>query len=207
MGVPYGSRAQAAARRFNRNVHTLLGPRMIRIMNEAIKELRDYVVRNHMGGDRTGPNRLARNTGKMEQKTIATRAKQTAEGTSASIKVNVKYASTHIAEANETQTIIRPRLKQALAIPLSAVKGADKRARFKPRSRQISDRFLSEGIIYGRLPGGATQLPLFVLRPQVVVPKRISVKRDIEPEGQRILARIVDREVKKIFGEVGNDAG
>jgi hypothetical protein len=182
---------------------------MIRIMNEAIKELRDYVVRNHMGGERTGPNRLARNTGKMEQKTIATRAKQTAEGTSASIKVNVKYASTHIAEGSETQTIIRPRLKQALAIPLSAVKGADKRARFKPRSRQISGKFLTqpEGIIYGRLPGGASQLPLFVLRPQVVVPKRISVKRDIEPEGQRILARIVDREIKKIFGEVGNDAG
>jgi hypothetical protein len=178
---------------------------MIRIMNEAIRELRDLLKSRHMGGPRTTAKRLARNTGKMEEKTVATRAVKKADGVSASIKINVKYASVHIAEGNKTQTIIRPRIKQALAVPLPAVKGADKRARFKPRSRQITGKYITDsGVIYGTLPGGASQLPLFALRSQVVVPVRVSVERDIQPEGERILARIVDREVKKIFGGTSN---
>ena len=180
---------------------------MIRIVNEAIKELRDLLKTRHMGGSSTQPKRLARNTGKMEEKTIATRAVRTNDGVSAAIKVNVKYASVHIGEGKKTETVIRPRIKQALAIPLPGVKGADKRARFKPRSKQITDKYITDyGVIYGRIPGAASQLPLFILRPQVVVPVRVSVERDIQPEGQRILARIVDREVKAIFGE-GSNAG
>jgi hypothetical protein len=196
----YGTRAEQAARKFNRQVHQLLGPRMIRIVNEAIRELRDLIKTRYMGAASTQPKRLARNTGKLEQSTTATRATRTADGVSASINMRRKYASVHFGEKGKTQTVIRPKVKKALTVPTYFIKGPDQRPRYAANSKQISDKYVRNGVLYGKIGGEASGHPLFVLRDSVVVPVRVSVERDIQPEGQRILARIVDREIKKIFG-------
>jgi hypothetical protein len=198
------TRIEQQVRKFNRQVAQFTGPRMIRMMNEALRELRDLVVTRYMGGARTGPKRLARNTGKMEQRTVARRAKKVGNDIQGSIAINVPYASTHFREKGQpSETLITPKRKQALTIPLDGIKGADKRPRFPASSTQISGKYVDHesGILYGTLPGGRSQMPLFVLRPSVVVPKRIDVARDIEPEGQKILDRIVQREADKIFSE------
>lgn len=193
--------AERAARQIERQVKQFTGPRMIRIVNEAIRALRDLIKTRHMGGAGTGPKRLARNTGKMEERTTATRAKVSGAGdVSASIRINVPYANIHFSEDGRTRTVIRPKTRQALAIPLPGIKGPNKRAMFAPRSREITGKYAENGVLYGVLPGKWSRKPLFLLRQSVVVPARISVARDIQPEGERILTEIIEREAKKIFG-------
>lgn len=194
-------RARKAAKKIQAQVAQFTGPRMIRIMNEAIRTLRDLIKTRHMGGSATGPKRLARNTGKMEKNTIATRASNKNGNVTAAIKINVPHASVHFGEGNKTQTVIKPRIKQALTVPLPGILGGDKRPRFAARSKQISGKYITDhGVLYGRLPGGKSQMPLFVLRTSVVVPVRVSVERDIKPEGERILKETIEREATKIFG-------
>lgn len=200
------TRAQQAAARFQRQVNQLTGPRMIRIVNEAIQELRDLVKTRYMGATRTESKRLARNTGKMEAATIATRAKRDANGdVSAQLKIGVPYASVHFGEHGKTETIIRPKNKLALTVPTYFAKGGNGRALFPAKSRAIKGKYVRNGVLYGQLPGQASKQPLFVLRSSVVVPVRVSVERDIQPEANRIMSAIVAREVQKIFGE-GNGA-
>ncbi len=119
-------------RKFEQNIQIFTTSRMVRIINEAARTTRDYMVQRFMGGARTSPNRLARNTGNMEKKTIVRRASQTATATKASIVIGVKYASVHFGEGGKTSTTIRPVNAQALAVPLKTVLGPDT-VRFIPR--------------------------------------------------------------------------
>jgi hypothetical protein len=172
---------------------------MIRIMNEAAREVRDYMVQRFMGGASTGPNRLARNTGDMERKTVARRATQTTAGTSATIAINTRYASVHFGEGGKTSTTIRPRLAQALAIPLAAVKGANHRPLLRAGSSLITHKFTFGGTLYGRLPGTKVQ-PLFSMRDSVTVPVRVHVERDIQPYATKVVQTLIDREAAKLLG-------
>ena len=192
-------KAEIAARRFQRQIDQFTGPRMIRIVNEAVQTLLTVIKTRHMGGASTGPKQLARNSGRIEKKTTATRAKRSASGVSASINIDVPYASIHFPEGKRTRTVINARKGQALAIPLAGIKGPNKRPLFKPRSPQILGKYAAKGILYGRINNKEKQIPLFLLRTSVVVPARASVERDLKPEGERILKEVIEREAKKIF--------
>lgn len=182
------------------NGEIFCGPRMIRMVNEACRATRDFMVQRFMGGAHTTANRLARNTGQMEQKTVARRAVQTTNGTTATIAINVPYASVHFGENGKVSTTIRPRIAQALAVPLSAVKGANQRPLLRANSQFITRKFTFGGILYGRLPGRKTAA-LFSMRNSVTVPVRVSVERDIQPFATATLQNIMEREARKLFGE------
>lgn len=177
----------------------LVGPRMIRLMNEAADTVRNYMVQRFMGGASTTANRLARNTGNMEQKTVARRAKQTTTGTSAVIAINTPYASVHFGEGGKTSTTIRPRLAKALAVPLQAVKGANQRPVLRAGSSAITGKFTFGGILYGRLPGKKTQA-LFSMRDSVTVPVRVHVEKDIQPFAAKTVQMLIEREAQKLLG-------
>jgi len=185
--------------RLQQRAQILIGPRMIRIMNEAANTVRDFMVQRFMGGSSTSANRLARNTGNMEQKTVARRAKQTTSGTNATIAINTPYASVHFGEGGKTQTVIRPRIATALAVPLHAVKGANQRPLLPARSNLITGKFTFGGILYGRLPGQKTQ-GLFSMRDSVTVPVRVSVERDIQPFATKTVQTLIEREAQKLLG-------
>jgi hypothetical protein len=180
-------------------VSQFTGPRMIRIVNKVLRELRDHIKTRHMGASRTGYKRLARNTGKMEENTIASRAEQTAEGVKGAVKINVRYASIHFGE--RTSTLILPRKKKALAVPLSPIIGANKRPMFAAGSSQLQGKFTRSGTLYGKLPGESAADPLFRMASSVVVPMRVSIERDIQPVADEMLERTIQDEVNKIFGE------
>jgi hypothetical protein len=177
----------------------LIGPRMVRIMNEAARDVRDFMVQRFMGGASTSGNRLARNTGDMERKTVARRATQTTSGTKATIAINTPYASVHFGEGGKTQTVIRPRIATALAVPLPAVLGPNRRPLLPARSKAITHKFTFGGILYGRLPGTKVQ-PLFSLRNSVTVPVRVHVERDIQPYATKVVQSLIEREAQKLLG-------
>ena len=185
--------------KLQQNAQILIGPRMIRIINEATRTVRDYMVQRFMGGASTSANRLARNTGNMEQKTVARRAKQTTSGTSGTIAINTPYASVHFGEHGKTQTVIRPRLAKALAVPLAAMKGPNQRPVLKAGSNLITNKFTFGGTLYGRLPGQKTQ-GLFSMRDSVTVPVRVSVERDIQPFATKTVQMLIEREAQKLLG-------
>ncbi len=187
-------------RKFEQNIQIFTTSRMVRIINEAARTTRDYMVQRFMGGARTSPNRLARNTGNMEKKTIVRRASQTATATKASIVIGVKYASVHFGEGGKTSTTIRPVNAQALAVPLKTVLGPDHRPVYPAKSKSITNKFSFGGILYGRLPGQKTQ-PLFALRSSVTVPVRVNVERDIQPFATKTVNDTVRREAAKLFGD------
>jgi len=177
----------------------LIGPRMVRIMNEAADTVRSFMVQRFMGGASTSANRLARNTGNMEQKTVARRAKQTTSGTTATIAINTPYASVHFGEGGKTSTTIRPRIAKALAVPLAAVKGPNHRPVLRAKSNLITGKFTFGGILYGRLPGQKTQ-GLFSMRDSVTVPVRVHIERDIQPFATKTVQRLIEREAEKLLG-------
>ena len=186
--------------KFQIRAQTLIGPRMIRVMNVATGLVRDYIKQRFMGGANSSANRVARNTGNLEQKTVARRATQTTKGTNGVVVINTPYASVHFGEKGKTSTTIRPRIAQALAVPRAAVKGADHRPMLKANSKFITNKFTFGGVLYGRLPGQKTT-GLFDMRDSVTVPVRIHVERDINPFAGETVAALVDAEAKKLFGE------
>lgn len=189
----------ARIQRLQQNAQILVGPRMVRIMNEAASQVRDFIKQRFMGGARTSPNRLARNTGHMEQNTVARRATQTTSGTTATVAINVPYASVHFGEGGKTSTTIRPKSAKALAVPFAAVKGANNRPLYPAKSAAITGKFSFRGVLYGRLPGGKTT-GLFQLRDSVTVPVRVSVERDIQPFAEQTVRSLIDAEAQKLFG-------
>lgn len=174
----------------------LTGPRAVRVVNEVTRKTRDYMVQRFMGGANTSPNRLARNTGKMEQKTVARRAVKTNHGVTATIAINVPYASVHFAENAHKVTVIRPKKAQSLTIPIFV--NSQKRAPYAANSASITGKFTFGNVLYGRLPGEKVK-PLFRLRQSVSVPSRISVAKDIQPFADAEMAKAFDREATKIF--------
>ena len=187
-------------RQLDKRVAQLTGPRIIRIMNEAAQDVRDWMVGRFMGGGRTAPNRLARNTGDMERKTVARRAETTDGVTKAVIAINVPYASIHFGEGGKLSTTIRPKKGKALAIPLAAIKGANQRPILSAGSSAITKKFSFGGVLYGSFNGQPTQA-LFRLRSSVVVPVRVQIERDIQPYATAKVQEILEREITKIFGE------
>lgn len=179
---------------------SLVGPGLLRAVNGTARDTRDFIKSHFMGGAITTGNRLARNTGKMEQKTTAGRAIQSTVDTKALVSINVPYASVHFGEGGKTSTTIFPRHAKALAIPLNAVKGTNHRPVLPANSRAITNKFTHRGLLWGRLPGQRTQ-PLFRMAGSVTVPVRITVERDIIPYAQDLLGKRIQAEAKKILGD------
>lgn len=170
---------------------------LIRVMNAGMKQLRDLIKTRFMGGAKTTARRLARNTGKMEQRTVARRAERTGIGVRGSIAINVPYASVHFGVRGH-ETIITPKVKQALTVPMRGVLGPDKRPVLPANSRQIKGKHVKNGIAYGILPGDVMK-PLFKLKSSVAVPVRVDIQRDIEPVAERIMQKLIRDELIKVM--------
>lgn len=179
---------------------SFVGPGLLRAVNATARDTRDFIKQRFMGGTSTSGNRLARNTGKMEQKTVAGRAAQSTIDTKALVSINVPYASVHFGEGGKTKTTIFPRHAKALAIPLNAVKGTNHRPLLQAGSRLIKNKFTHGGLLYGRMPGKLTA-PLFRMAGSVTVPVRINVERDIIPFAQDLLSKRIKVEAAKILGD------
>jgi hypothetical protein len=190
-------------KRLNEKVSKFTSTELVRIVNKATREVRDMIVQRYMGGAARRPpsfiNRLARNTGNMEKKTVARRAVATDQGISASINIGVPYASVHFSDDGRTETVIRPKRAQALAVPtLTSPVGPDHRPILRAGSPLITKKFSHDGVMWGRLPGRKTE-PLFLMRGSVTVPARVNVQRDIQPRANKILVDLIEEAFKKRF--------
>jgi len=164
--------------------------RLIKAGNRASKDLRDYIKATFMGGASTGRKRLARNTGAMERNTLAVPSYTTPEGMAIGVKINVPYATTHFTDIGKKYTRMTPVHGSALTVPI--LKGANKRA---PRpASAYPNRFARNNVLFAVI--GSRVVPVFSLRPSVVVKTRVDVKRDIVPKATRILEQAIKDEVK-----------
>lgn len=165
----------------------------VRALNRASIRVRDYVKTTFMGAAARGPKRLARNTGRMEQNTVARRAEKTPDGASGGIAVRVPYADIHFSERGTKTTIITPVRRQALTVPILV--GANKRpphpARYYANTRAVG------GILYAatRTKG---LFPIFALRSSVAVKSRVSIQKDIEPYAQQVMKEELEKQISRI---------
>jgi hypothetical protein len=165
---------------------------LLRAMNKTVAEVRDHIKRRYMGGARTSPNRLARNTGAMERHTVATRAEKAGDQSiKAAIKVNVPYASIHFSDHGQKQTVIKPRTVTKLTVPI--LKNAQHRAPLPAKG--YPSRFAYHDILYASKKGKFI-FPIFALRSSVTVPSRIDISRDVLPYAREILEREVKHELR-----------
>lgn len=184
--VDISKRAQKIANR-------LTGLGMIRVMNRTVTNVRDYIKQRYMGGARTSPNRLARNTGAMERHTVATRAQDTGGTVRASIKVNVPYASIHFSDKGQKQTVIKPRNVTKLTVPIL------KNDQHRPPlpASGYRNKFAYNDILYA-VRRNKFIFPIFSLRSSVTVPSRIDIHRDVEPHAKKVLEQELQNEIRTI---------
>ncbi len=164
----------------------------VRAMNRSIVQVRDYVRQRYMGGARTSPNRLARNTGSMERHTVATRAETAPNGdVKATVKVNVPYASVHFSDKGQKHTVIKPKVVKKLTVPI--LKNNQQRAPFPARA--YKSRFAYNDILY-TVRNRKFIIPVFALRSSVTVPSRIDIERDVAPFARTVFERELNEELK-----------
>lgn len=171
---------------------------LIIIMNKAAKVLQARIRTRHLGASHTETDRLARNTGKLEEKVIARAAKVGPDGVGVIVDLNTKYASLHFGVRGHF-TIIRPVVKKALTVPLPGVIGPNKRALFAANSRSITGKYAANGVLHGKLPGDGKPRRLFSLRQSVAVPVRISIKLDLEDWIQPQIVQMINEKVQQVF--------
>jgi len=188
------------SKRFQKLAHRTLNDgirkRIRAAMNEGMPLVRDFIKRTYMGAASRGGPRLARNTGQMERRTVATPAVIAPNGSvTAGIEIRVPYASTHIVHDNRPGTTIRPRSKAALTVPILE----NSQLRPPRPATGYPRRFVHSGVIYAALQGGVQ--PVFRLRESVFVPARVHVQTDIKPAAKKILRNILlDRVLEEFAG-------
>lgn len=139
-------------------------------------------VQQHMAGP-TSSTSVSKRTGTLARGVSAEEPKSIGGVITGGIKIASKYARTHIGPKGSS-VIIKPKTKQFLAIPLQAAKTAAGVARGGPRSGIFGPTFIAKGIIFGYSGGtkkstGGHIIPLFVLKKQVIIPRRIDPRLDL----------------------------
>lgn len=164
-------------------------------MNEGTPLVRDYIKRTFMGAAKRGGPRLARNTGRMERRTVATPAVIGPDGSVKSgVEIRVPYASLHVSLKTRSGIVVRPRSKAALTVPILE----NEKMRPPRPATAYNNRFSFNGVLYGRTRDGV--IPIFRLRDSVFIPTRINVDRDVQPQAKRILRNILlDRVLEEFF--------
>lgn len=146
-----------------------------------------------MGGASTGTRRLARNTGRMENDTVALPATNILGTVRSGVHINVPYASLHFTDTGRRETIIVPRKAKYLTVPI--LKNAQKRA---PKPARDYERTIVIGKTMYSVERNGGLLPIFSLRSSVKVPVRVDVQRDIEPAAKRIMGEEIKAELAKV---------
>ena len=155
--------------------------------------LASHTRENYLRGG-TDARRLRMRSGKLARSCLPIRAKKQGDKIKAGIKFGTIYAGIHIGD-DRVATVIRPKTKKFLAIPLEAAKTAAGVARGKPTDESVFGKtFIKKSkagnlIIFGQnvFQSGSRQgetkgkiVPLFVLKKSVTIKKRISPKRLIK---------------------------
>lgn len=129
--------------------------------------------------DKTTATTLSSRSMQLKRSLRAIPAKVTEKGVTAGITVGTPYAKVHFGDRGTSFTI-RPRNKQFLTIPLPAALDSRGEARAGARDPRWGATFISKGIIFGYKGGYAKAagkarevVPLFVLKKEVTVPRRI----------------------------------
>jgi hypothetical protein len=165
---------------------------VVAALNRSSIEVRDYIKHTFMGASSRGPKRLARNTGRMEQNTIARRAGKTPDGGSVGVTINVPYASTHFADRGVKTTVIAPTNAKALTVPILV----GKNLRPPHPARYYAKTFAYQSVLYA-VTRARGVFPIFSLRSSVAVKSRVSIEKDIAPYAQFVIKRELEKEVGK----------
>ena len=188
------TKIQAAAAGMEGRVRTVVDKHVARLWRTLIDKMR--------GG--TSSNTIGRRTGELVSSTQPMPTTSGGGRTVGGVVVGAKYAGVHIGPRGSTQTI-RPTSKQFLAIPTDFAKTAAGVAKGRPLDPIWGPTFIAKGVIFGYVggqkaaPEGVRQrraagekmakqqiIPLFILKSQVVVPRRIDMQLDaldvIKPE-------------------------
>lgn len=162
----------------------------VRALNRAAPRIRDYIKTQFMGASKTTHTRLARNTGRMERNTTASRAEQSGDVAKATIWINVPYATTHFTDTGKRETIIHPVSAKALTIPI--LRNAQNRA--PKAARDYNNTFVRGGTLYATERNKGV-FPIFALRSFVKVPTRVDIQKHIQPYAEQVIKEELQKEI------------
>lgn len=159
-----------------------LEAKVIRVVKKHSARLWRITLQQHMAGPTSGSS-VSKRTGDLARSTRAEEPKRSGSVITGGIRIASKYGRVHIGPKGSKVTI-RPKNAKFLAIPLAAAKTAAGVARGGPRSGIWGPTFIAKGIIFGYSGGtkkstGAKPIPLFVLKNQVIIPRRIDPRLDL----------------------------
>ena len=159
-----------------------LESRVMDVVNKHSKKLWRITVSEHMAGP-TGSSSVEKRTGKLARSVRAIPAYTQGGRVIGGEMIGEKYGRVHIGPRGST-FIIRPKNRQFLTIPLDAAKTGAGVARAGATSSIWGPTFIAKGIIFGYSGGtkgtaSKSPIPLFVLKRQVVVPRRIDPNLDL----------------------------
>jgi hypothetical protein len=178
------------SKRFEKLASRLTNVATVRVLNRAAPRIRDFIRSTFMGASKTTGSRLARNTGAMERHTTFTRAEKEPDRSTAQIKINVPYATTHFTDKGKRVTIIKPVTAKALTIPI--LKNAQQRA--PKAARDYKRRFAFGGVLYAAERNNGV-FPIFALRSMVKVPTRVDIQKQVQPTAERIIKEELQVEI------------
>ena len=172
-----------------------LEARVVQVVNKHAAQVWRNLIDKMRGG--TSADTLGRRTGELVSSTRPLPTESGGGTVTGGVVVGAKYAVVHIGPRGSTFTI-RPKSKQFLAIPTDFAKTASGVAKGAPRDPIWGPTFIAKGIIFGYVggqkaaPEGVRQrraagetmtkqqiIPLFILKSQVVVPRRIDMQLDV----------------------------
>ncbi len=173
-----------------------LEARVRRVVEKHSNRLQAVTLKEHLSGP-TGSSSVSRRTGGLARSVEARKPEVSGTKISGGISLSQKYAPVHIGPRGSRVTI-RPRSKRFLAIPTDFAKTAAGVPKGPPLSPIWGPTFIAKGVIFGYAAGaggsseGSRQrraagekigkqsiIPLFILKSQVVVPRRIDPQADL----------------------------
>ena len=161
----------------------------VQIVNKHTAQVWRNLIDKMRGG--TSSDTLGRRTGNLVQSTRPLDIQVDGGRITGGVVVGEKYAVVHIGPRGSVYTI-RPTNKQFLTVPLDAAKTSAGVARGHmegpPWTFLGMPTFIKKGVIFG-VQGKGQIVPLFVLKSQVEVPRRIDMQEDIlEPIRPNLVA-------------------
>lgn len=157
--------------------------------------LREKIRRDFLSGTRTTARSLRKRSGKLFNSVFVEGPINKLGSTSVNIEIRQPYAATHFGVRGK-RTTIRPRRKQALAIPLTKARDARGVPLGRPTDSRFQPTFIQKGVIFSRPEGASSPItPLFKLKNSVVVRARIDLVEDIQRPEVRPLERAIGQAI------------
>lgn len=159
---------------------------MVTALNKTLPLLKQRLIKTNLSAKPTATSHsIRRQSGKLQKSVTFSKATPAKGFSVATFTISASYAKVHIGNKFTGRTVIRPRGK-FLAIPTRFARKKSGEPIAGPRDPRWGRTFVANDIIFGTLGKNKSVKPLFTLRTSVVVPQRVSVKRDIVKPAQQI---------------------